>query len=88
MLNVCSNVYTSIAQNGNEKKHLVSTMIGKTINTTLTQLSMTMETPNKKNARNMYTTLRECLENQDWLKGYEKIKRDTSNRLKNHLYDD
>jgi hypothetical protein len=47
-----------------------------------------METPKKKNAQNMYITLKECLESQGWLEAYEKIKRDTSHRLKNHLYDD
>lgn len=47
-----------------------------------------METPKKKNARSTSITLKECSENEDWLKAYEIIKRDTENRLKNHLYDD
>lgn len=36
----------------------------------------------------MYITLKECLEDPEWLKGYEKIRRDTENRLRNHFYDD
>jgi hypothetical protein len=47
-----------------------------------------METPKEQNARNTYITLKECLENQGWLEAYEKIKRDTSNRLRNHYYDE
>lgn len=47
-----------------------------------------MENTKKQNVRNMYTTLKECLEDPGWLEAYEIIKRDTKNRLKNHLYDD
>lgn len=47
-----------------------------------------METPKKKNAQNMSITLKECSENEDWLKAYEIIARDSKNRLKNHYYDD
>lgn len=47
-----------------------------------------METPKEKNAQNTYTTLKECLENQDWRSVYERIKRDTTYRLKHHFYDD
>lgn len=47
-----------------------------------------METPKKKNAQGTYTTLKECSEDPDWLEAYEIIKRDSENRLKNHLYDD
>lgn len=61
---------------------------GEIIKYILIQQSMKMETPKKKNAQNMSITLKECLENKDWLKGYEIINRDTKNRLKNHLYDD
>ena len=49
---------------------------------------MKMEIPNKNNAQNTYTTLKECLEDPVWQSAYEKIKRDTANRLKNHFYDD
>ena len=49
---------------------------------------MKMETPKKKNVQSTYITLKECLEDQGWLEAYEKIKHDTANRLKNHLYDD
>ena len=61
---------------------------GRTNKFIFIQRSTKMETPNKKNVRNMYTTLKECLTNQAWLKAYEKLKRDTSNIIRNHLYDD
>lgn len=47
-----------------------------------------METPKKKNVQSTYITLKECLEDQAWQEAYEKIKRDTANRLKNHYYDE
>jgi hypothetical protein len=47
-----------------------------------------METPKKQNVQNTSITLKECLENQAWLDAYEKIKRDTAYRLKNHYYDE
>lgn len=47
-----------------------------------------METQKKKNAQSTYTTLKKCSEDPAWLEAYETIKRDTKNRLKNHLYDD
>lgn len=47
-----------------------------------------METQKKSPARRTYTTLKECLEDENWQKMYELIARDTSYRLKNHFYDD
>ena len=40
-----------------------------------------METQNKQNAQNTYITLKECLENEDWVKAYELIKRDTKKQI-------
>lgn len=42
----------------------------------------------KKNVHHTYITLKECVNNPDWKKMYEVIKRDTEFRLKNHFYDD
>jgi len=47
-----------------------------------------MENPNNKSARNTHTTLKECLNDPNWLKMYDIIVRDTKIRLKNHWYDD
>ncbi len=47
---------------------------------------MKMEKQKKDSARSTFITLKECLENENWQKGYEIILRDTKNRLKNHYY--
>lgn len=47
-----------------------------------------MENEQKNRVQSTSTTLKECLKDENWLKGYETIKRDTKNRLKNHYYDD
>ena len=47
-----------------------------------------METSKKNRAQNTYITLKECLEDENWQEAYNKIKRDTSYRLKYHFYDD
>ena len=49
---------------------------------------MKMETQKKNSAQNTHITLKECLNDPGWMKGYEIIVRDTKYRLKNHYYDD
>lgn len=47
-----------------------------------------MENKKKDRAQSTHTTLKECLEDDNWQKGREIIERDTKNRLKHHFYDD
>ena len=69
-----------------ENRLLTHTTIGKRTSFLLTLQSMKTETPNKKNAQNMYTTLKKCSEDPDWLKAYEIIKRAEEYILKNKCY--
>ena len=49
---------------------------------------MKTETPNKQPVQNTMLTLKECVNDPAWRKGYEIIRRDTKYRYKNHFYDD
>lgn len=46
---------------------------------------MMMETPKKKNVRNMFTTLKECSTDPDYLKALEIIERSENYAYKNNI---
>lgn len=45
-----------------------------------------METPNKQNAQNTLNTLKQCLQNEAYLKAQQIIERDQKYRLEHELY--
>ena len=45
-----------------------------------------MENPKKKRAQDMYTTLKECLTNPEFLRALEIMSRNEKNVYKNHMY--
>ena len=63
------------------------TIIGEIIKFTLISQSMKMETQKKNHVQSTHITLKECLNDPEWLKGLELIQRDTKTRLENSWYE-
>lgn len=47
-----------------------------------------MEKRKNEGVQNTHITLKECLNDPNWIRMYNIIIRDTRNRLRNHFYDD